>query len=95
VNKGGEEWPEASSQQEAECLRLSAETDAGGTSRRVGYLGASQFSREYSRLFSSAFTRDIARLRQETSHRAAPTAAADSLRKKPQTPELGGWQDSC
>jgi hypothetical protein len=31
-----------------------------------GYLSASQFSREYSRFFGSAPTRDIAKLRQET-----------------------------
>jgi len=40
--------------------------DAGTASQRVGYLSASQFSREYSRFFGSAPTRDIARLRQET-----------------------------
>ena len=32
----------------------------------VGYLSASQFSREYSRFFGSAPTKDIARLRQDT-----------------------------
>jgi AraC-like DNA-binding protein len=31
----------------------------------VGYLSASQFSREYTRLFGSAPTRDVARLRQD------------------------------
>ena len=52
--------------QEARRLMLSAMMDAGAASQRVGYLSASQFSREYSRLFGSAPTRDIARLRQET-----------------------------
>ncbi|MGO9865455.1 MAG: AraC family transcriptional regulator N-terminal domain-containing protein [Terriglobales bacterium] len=52
--------------QEARRLMLSAITDAGTASQRVGYLSASQFSREYSRFFGSAPTRDIARLRQET-----------------------------
>jgi AraC-like DNA-binding protein len=33
--------------------------------RQVGYLSASQFSREYTRLFGSAPTRDIARLRED------------------------------
>jgi hypothetical protein len=33
--------------------------------REVGYLSASQFSREYTRLFGSAPTRDVARLRQD------------------------------
>jgi hypothetical protein len=32
----------------------------------VGYLSASQFSREYSRVFGNAPTKDIAKLRQET-----------------------------
>jgi transcriptional regulator GlxA family with amidase domain len=31
----------------------------------VGYLSASQFSREYTRLFGTAPTRDVARLRQD------------------------------
>ena len=52
--------------QEARRLMLSAMVDAGTASQRVGYLSPSQFSREYSRFFGSAPTRDIARLRQET-----------------------------
>ena len=39
--------------------------DAGSAGRQVGYLSASQFSREYSRLFGSAPARDVARLLQE------------------------------
>src|SRR5215471_18351310 len=49
--------------QEAKRLMLSAMVDASTASQRVGYLSASQFSREYSRFFGSAPTRDIARLR--------------------------------
>ena len=52
--------------QEARRLMLSTMMDAGSASQRVGYLSASQFSREYSRFFGSAPTRDIARLRQDT-----------------------------
>ena len=52
--------------QEARRLMLSTMTDASSASHRVGYLSPSQFSREYSRFFGSAPTRDIARLRQET-----------------------------
>jgi AraC-like DNA-binding protein len=52
--------------QEARRLMLSAMMDAGGASKRVGYLSASQFSREYSRFFGSAPTKDIARLRDES-----------------------------
>ncbi len=52
--------------QEARRLMLSTVMDAGTASQRVGYLSASQFSREYSRFFGCAPTRDIARLRQET-----------------------------
>jgi AraC-like DNA-binding protein len=52
--------------QEARRLMLSAMMDAGTACQRVGYLSASQFSREYSRFFGSAPTRDIARLRQDS-----------------------------
>src|SRR5208282_1506359 len=51
--------------QEARRLMLSTMADAATASQRVGYLSASQFSREYSRLFGSAPTKDIARLRQD------------------------------
>jgi AraC-like DNA-binding protein len=44
---------------------LTAMIDAGDASRRVGYLSASQFSREYGRFFGSAPTKDILRLRGE------------------------------
>jgi AraC-like DNA-binding protein len=53
--------------QEARRLMLSTAMDAGSASQRVGYLSASQFSREYSRFFGSAPTKDIARLRKDTS----------------------------
>jgi len=52
--------------QEARRLMLSTMMDAGAASRHVGYLSASQFSREYSRFFGSAPTRDMARLRQDS-----------------------------
>jgi AraC-like DNA-binding protein len=52
--------------QEARRLMVSTTVDAGTASQRVGYLSASQFSREYSRFFGSAPIKDIARLRQET-----------------------------
>jgi AraC-like DNA-binding protein len=55
--------------QEARRLMLSTTVDAGTACQRVGYLSASQFSREYSRFFGSAPTKDIARLRQETGAR--------------------------
>jgi len=51
--------------QEARRLMLSTMVDASAASQRVGYLSASQFSREYSRFFGTAPTRDIAKLRQE------------------------------
>jgi AraC-like DNA-binding protein len=49
---------------EARRLMLARMLDAGSAGRQVGYLSASQFSREYARLFGSAPTRDIARLRE-------------------------------
>jgi AraC-like DNA-binding protein len=52
--------------QEARRLMLSTMMDAGTASQRVGYVSASQFSREYSRFFGSAPTKDVARLRQES-----------------------------
>jgi AraC-like DNA-binding protein len=52
--------------QEARRLMLSAMMDAGSAGQRVGYLSASQFSREYSRFFGSAPTKDIAKLRNDS-----------------------------
>lgn len=49
--------------QEARRLMLATGIDAGVAGQRVGYLSASQFSREYARHFGSAPTRDMARLR--------------------------------
>jgi transcriptional regulator GlxA family with amidase domain len=51
--------------QEARRLMVSTMIDVGTTSRQVGYLSASQFSRDYSRCFGSAPIRDIARLREQ------------------------------
>lgn len=50
--------------QEARRLMLSTIMDASTASSHVGYVSASQFSREYSRLFGNAPTKDIARLRE-------------------------------
>jgi AraC-like DNA-binding protein len=50
--------------QEARRLMLSKMMDASTASSHVGYLSASQFIREYSRIFGTAPTRDIARLRE-------------------------------
>lgn len=50
--------------QEARRLMLSTMMDAGTASRQVGYLSASQFSRDYSRFFGSAPIKDTARLRK-------------------------------
>jgi AraC-like DNA-binding protein len=52
--------------QEARRLMLSTIVDAGTASQRVGYLSPSQFSREYSRFFGNAPSRDIAKLREDT-----------------------------
>ena len=51
--------------QEARRLMLAAMMDAGTASRQVGYLSASQFSREYGRFFGSPPTKDIPRLREQ------------------------------
>jgi AraC-like DNA-binding protein len=49
--------------QEARQLMLNQELDAGSAGGRVGYESASQFSREYRRLFGAPPQRDIARMR--------------------------------
>jgi len=50
---------------EARRLMLFQRMDASDAGHRVGYLSASQFSREYARFFGNAPTRDIARVREE------------------------------
>jgi transcriptional regulator GlxA family with amidase domain len=50
---------------EARRLMLFQTMDASDVCHRVGYLSASQFSREYGRFFGSAPTKDIVRLREE------------------------------
>jgi AraC-like DNA-binding protein len=49
--------------QEARQLMLNQGLDAGNAGGRVGYESASQFSREYSRLFGAPPQRDIRRMR--------------------------------
>jgi AraC-like DNA-binding protein len=51
--------------QEARRLMLSHAADTRTALQEVGYVSASQFSREYARLFGSAPTKDIGRLREE------------------------------
>jgi len=50
--------------QEARRLMLNEDLDAAGAGYRVGYDDASQFSREYRRLFGEPPMRDVARLRE-------------------------------
>jgi len=50
---------------EARRLMLFQQMDVNEACHRVGYLSPSQFSREYSRFFGSAPSRDIARVREE------------------------------
>ena len=61
--------------QEARQLMLNENLDAGSAAGRVGYESASQFSREYSRLFGAPPQRDITRMR------LAPVAAAVGARR--------------
>jgi AraC-like DNA-binding protein len=49
--------------QEARQLMLNQKLDAGSAAGRVGYESASQFSREYNRLFGAPPQRDIKRMR--------------------------------
>lgn len=57
---------------EARRLMLFQKMEASDACHRVGYLSASQFSREYARFFGNAPTKDIARLRADG---LAPSAA--------------------
>jgi AraC-like DNA-binding protein len=50
--------------QEARTLMLTGRADAAGASHQVGYESASQFSREYARLFGAPPMTDVARLRE-------------------------------
>jgi len=52
--------------QEARRLMLSAMMDTSAAGQRVGYLSASQFSREYSRFFGTPPMKDITRLRNDS-----------------------------
>ncbi|ACT07125.1 transcriptional regulator, AraC family [Dickeya chrysanthemi Ech1591] len=51
---------------DARQLMLNENLDAGSAATRVGYESASQFSREYSRLFGEPPNRDIKRMREST-----------------------------
>jgi transcriptional regulator GlxA family with amidase domain len=51
--------------QEARQLMLNQALDAHSTAARVGYESASQFSRDYSRLFGAPPQRDIKRMRDQ------------------------------
>ncbi|WP_332743787.1 AraC family transcriptional regulator [Hydrogenophaga sp.] len=51
--------------QQARHLMLHQALDAGSTAARVGYESASQFSRDYSRLFGAPPQRDIKRMRHQ------------------------------
>ena len=53
--------------QEARQLMLNQRVDAGRAAGMVGYESASQFSREYSRLFGESPQRDILKVRQSLS----------------------------
>jgi transcriptional regulator GlxA family with amidase domain len=48
---------------EARQILLSGTADAASTAYRVGYESASQFSREYARMFGAPPMRDIAEIR--------------------------------
>ncbi|NIK76453.1 AraC-like DNA-binding protein [Paenibacillus castaneae] len=55
--------------QEARRLLLSESADAADVAFRVGYESASQFSREYSRMFGAPPIADIRRLKQKYDHK--------------------------
>lgn len=60
--------------QQARHLMLHQALDAGSTAARVGYESASQFSRDYSRLFGAPPQRDIKRMRHQPTESVGGTA---------------------
>src|SRR5215207_1171000 len=58
--------------QEARCLMLGEDHDAASAGHRVGYGDASQFTREYKRLFGAPPARDVERLRESAAESAGP-----------------------
>ena len=58
--------------QAARRLMLGEDLDAGSAGHRVGYSDASQFSREYRRLFGAPPARDVERLREAAMAGASP-----------------------
>jgi AraC-like DNA-binding protein len=65
--------------QEARRLMLATGIDAAIAGQRVGYLSASQFSREYARHFGSAPTRDMLRLRDGGPASSVSPAIVDAV----------------
>jgi len=63
--------------QEARRLLLTESTDAADVAFRVGYESASQFSREYSRMFGFPPRQDIKHLREKYDQRVREEAPAD------------------
>jgi AraC-like DNA-binding protein len=61
--------------QEARHLMLHQALDASSTAARVGYESASQFSREYSRLFGAPPQRDVRQTREEAMAEGAQAIA--------------------
>jgi AraC-like DNA-binding protein len=61
--------------QEARRLMLTSMLEAGAAGRRVGYVSASQFTREYGRFFGTPPAKDIQRLREQGLAAAETTAA--------------------
>ena len=59
--------------QQARHLMLHQALDAGSTAARVGYESASQFSRDYSRLFGAPPQRDIKRMRHQPTESVGAT----------------------
>ena len=58
--------------QEARRLLLGENLDAASAGYRVGYDDASQFNREYKRLFGAPPARDVERLREAAAMESAP-----------------------
>jgi transcriptional regulator GlxA family with amidase domain len=85
--------------QEARQLMLNENLDAGSAAGRVGYESASQFSREYRRLFGAPPQRDVTRMRlaPDAGHAdfrrtiARSTAPGAGPRRRSTRPSVASW----
>jgi AraC-like DNA-binding protein len=68
--------------QEARRLLLGEDLDVASAGHRVGYSDASQFTREYKRLFGAPPMRDVERLREAAMESAPPVTRSEACARR-------------